>query len=645
MKILYSLIIPIFLLAGCNKPQGYSIAASLEMASENEGEIQKALDYFPEGSDECNALRFLVERMINHSSYDGYANMELCKLIKTTENFDFKKIEWDFLSRTKEPKLYPDLTTVSADYLIKNVSEAYDTWANCHWKEEIDFSHFCEYMLPYKIGNEPIVEWRTYLKNKYGFLVEGVTTQKEAFFKIYEYVNSRYNGPKFDYPYEQDAILLDLAEGGLCKERAYHMIYIMRALGLSVSLDYTPVWSNYGKNAHLWVALVENNDNVVLPSYSKDDFHIDTAYEPVNYPIPENYHYSVDSLKKVAKILRRSFSAREENTDIDWLSTPSTFRDITVHDVTSSYCSVSKNSIIEIQNPTSNSLYTCTYSYNTGWYPVGKAKAISSNQVEIGPLINESVVLIAEYINGELIPRSDPHIIYSTEKKHQLRPDTINRQNIKIYRKYIFSSRWINRWGELIGTAIETSSFPNFINSECLYKWTQMPYEVSHVEIDTTRLKRYLRILPAKNRYPTLAEIQLRDKHGEKIPTTEYRIFAVGEGLTGDSLVIKSLQDNDEKTTFFKLFPFWIGIDLKHNRNIKELEIIMRNDENRIKPGYRYELFYFDNNWISLGEKISTDDYIEYNNVPTNTIFLIKNLEEGTEERIFTYENGIQIWW
>lgn len=517
MKIPFYLIIPILLLAGCNKPLAYSIKASLEIAAENESEIQKALDYFPEESEERNALRFLVERMINHNSYDGNANMELCKLIRTTEDFDFKKIEWDFLSRIKEPKPHPDLTKVSADYLIKNVAEAYDTWINCPWKDEVDFSHFCEYVLPYKIGNEPIVEWRTYLKDKYGFLVEGISTQKEAFFKIYEYVDSRYKGPKFDYPYEQDAILLDLAEGGLCKERAYHMIYIMRALGLSVSLDYTPVWSNYGKNAHMWVALVENNDNVVLPSHNKNDFHIDTAYEPVNYPIPEDYHYSVDSLKKAAKILRRSFSAREEDIDVDWLSTPPTFKDITVHDVTSAYPAVSKNSTIEIQNPTSNALYTCTYSYNAGWYPVGKAKIISSNQVEIGPLINESVVLIGEYVSGVLIPRSDPHIIYSTEKKHRLHPDTINRQDIKIYRKYIFSSRWINRWGELIGTTIETSSTPGFINSECLYEWTRMPYEVSHIEIDTTRLKRYLRIFPAKNRYPTLAEIKLKNTQGEKI--------------------------------------------------------------------------------------------------------------------------------
>lgn len=646
MKIIHLFII-VSLLTGCKNEESLSIQKSLDEAKTNRTEIQKALDFFPEKSKEYNAMRFLVKNMIYHNSFDGNANDRLKEIMDTATRFDFNKIEWDFLSKVREPKLQSDLVSINADYLIDNVLEACKTWSECPWKEEIGFQHFCEYVLPYKIANEPIVKWRNYYKEKYGFLIEGITNQREAFFRVYSYIHSRYKGPKFDYPYEQDALLLDMAGGGHCKERAYHMVYVMRALGISVSLDYTPVWSNYGENAHIWVALVENNDSIAIPSLINNQFYIDTALESMEYAVPNDYHYKVDSLKKVAKVLRRSFRARKENIDKNPFYRPKAFKDVTVHDVTLSYPTISKSSIIDVDKFTDKSaLYTCTYTHKHDWYPIGMAKAISNHRVDVGPLVNENVVMIAEYTNGNIIPRSQPCIIYNSGKIHKLIPDTINKQCLRIYRKYVFSSRWINRWGEIIGSSIETSSSATFEDKECLFHWNQMPYEVTRIKLDKKKLRRYLRFYPKKYHYPTLAEIHLRDSSGNEISHSDYQIFAIGDGLTGDSLVVRSLQDNDEKTTFFKQFPFWIGIDLKNNiQATNELEIIMRNDENRIKPGNEYELLYFDREWVSLGKKIAQNDYLEYCNAPTNAIFLIKNHTEGAEERIFTYENGVQIWW
>ena len=66
---------------------------------------------------------------------------------------------------------------------------------------------------------------------------------------------------------------------------------------------------------------------------------------------------------------------------------------------------------------------------------------------------------------------------------------------------------------------------------------------------------------------------------------------------------------------------------------------------NRIFPGQLYELFYWDNQWISLGEQEAQDTLLEYHNAPVNALFWIRNLDEGVQERIFTYENGKQIWY
>jgi hypothetical protein len=59
-----------------------------------------------------------------------------------------------------------------------------------------------------------------------------------------------------------------------------------------------------------------------------------------------------------------------------------------------------------------------------------------------------------------------------------------------------------------------------------------------------------------------------------------------------------------------------------------------------------YELLYFDKNkWVSLGMKTATVCSISYDDVPRNALLWLRNLTEGKEERIFTYEEGKQVWW
>lgn len=71
-----------------------------------------------------------------------------------------------------------------------------------------------------------------------------------------------------------------------------------------------------------------------------------------------------------------------------------------------------------------------------------------------------------------------------------------------------------------------------------------------------------------------------------------------------------------------------------------------RSDGNGIYPGNIYELLYHDlEGWRSLGEKIATDFYIEYDDVPSGALYWLRNLSGGVEERIFTWENGMQQFW
>ncbi|WP_416349556.1 hypothetical protein [Proteiniphilum sp.] len=76
------------------------------------------------------------------------------------------------------------------------------------------------------------------------------------------------------------------------------------------------------------------------------------------------------------------------------------------------------------------------------------------------------------------------------------------------------------------------------------------------------------------------------------------------------------------------------------------LRYLIRNDDNAIRPGDRYELVYWDRGqWISLGKQIAQEAKLKYDDVPTGALFLLHNHTRGKEERPFTYENGQQVWW
>lgn len=79
---------------------------------------------------------------------------------------------------------------------------------------------------------------------------------------------------------------------------------------------------------------------------------------------------------------------------------------------------------------------------------------------------------------------------------------------------------------------------------------------------------------------------------------------------------------------------------------ITHIQSAPRNDDNYIKPGDVYELFYHDNKkWVSLGKKVTNTTVLQYNNVPKNVLLWLHNHSGGSEEHIFTYRNNEAVWW
>jgi hypothetical protein len=93
----------------------------------------------------------------------------------------------------------------------------------------------------------------------------------------------------------------------------------------------------------------------------------------------------------------------------------------------------------------------------------------------------------------------------------------------------------------------------------------------------------------------------------------------------------------------------WVGLDLGEENEyaVTRVEYAPRSGTNYIMRGDRYELVYWDRyGWRSMGTKVAgCYDRLDYGDVPRGGLYLLHNLEGGTEERIFTYERGKQVWW
>lgn len=88
-------------------------------------------------------------------------------------------------------------------------------------------------------------------------------------------------------------------------------------------------------------------------------------------------------------------------------------------------------------------------------------------------------------------------------------------------------------------------------------------------------------------------------------------------------------------------------VELEEPTHISEIRYLPRNDGNYIEENDTYQLYYWDNKkWHFLAENQGTrDGILWFDKVPSNALYLLRDITKGRQERIFTYVNGEQIWW
>ena len=64
-----------------------------------------------------------------------------------------------------------------------------------------------------------------------------------------------------------------------------------------------------------------------------------------------------------------------------------------------------------------------------------------------------------------------------------------------------------------------------------------------------------------------------------------------------------------------------------------------------LEDGQEYELFYWDDDWQSFGKATGGDAALVFDDVPAGGLYWLVGTDSDREERIFTIEERVQVWW
>ena len=650
MRYIINLVLCI-LLCSCQKS---ALDRALELAGENVSELQQVMDYYsnnPADSLKYRAAVFLIENMPGHFSFGGasvdsfYTDVD--SLIKTDINrlepmrnaIDSLALRYGLPGKAIKME---DVNHITADYLIANIEAAFRVWPRGGFAQHLSFDEFCELILPYRVGNEPLESWRDSVGKEYDYL------STMGYHEGWEY--SAYNAccevnnklkeeaaatlyPFNVFEVERYSTMRKLSVGS-CQNHTAKVLFAMRAKGIPVTVDFTPQWA-YRDMGHSWDVLLNNHGKEM--TFSGADLNPDIIHKP-------------DS--KMAKVYRRcyarnrlSLGARADGEEI-----PADLSSPFIIDVTSKYMKTC-NIDVPIKNARYSKRkfgYLCVFD-NKGWKPIAYGD-INGRSISFREIGRETMYLPAYFVAGQPISANYPFSIDYNGNIHYYVADTINTRKLRIFRKYPTTHRVTGITTHMIGGEIQASADSTFSNPVIFHRIEKNPNGM-YVTVTNDSVKgkyRYWRHLSPIKGYGNIAELQFFDER-DSLLNRYGRIIGTDGSWGNPGERDKTKAFDGDPLSFFDCIvadSAWVGLEFSKPVNISKVTYLPRNDGNNIEIGDKYELFYYDaNGWVSLGLQTATKHYVEYDGVPDNAVLWLHNHSRGKEERIFTFDGRKAVWW
>lgn len=629
---------------------------ALQSVGNSRNELEKVLLYYRENSSDSLKYRAVCFLIVNMPFYSYLSGKQL-------ENYK-SYYSWLKKSKGKSPEQVADsvkkvfgpignmvrkrdILEIDSAYLCHNIEWAFKVWKEQPWGKNISFDMFCEYILPYRIDDEPLAYWREMYYEKYNSLLDSLrmsnTLDKEDPVVAASYLIERLLDKEHIFtsvtPTSFGHIGPEYVQylSGSCREVTDFCVYLFRALGIPCAIDFIPM-SGSGSAGHFWLVTWDKNG---------EDYKMDFP-EPLQL-VRKSWWYAMDMS---AKMYRYTFSVNRgvyESMAAYGEELYPFWRLPKFKDVTHGYAQYYKKEMkipserIYKEKRDGKIAYLCLSSRDR-WIPVDWTEYDRNNLV-FRNLKKSSIMRVATYENGSLHFVTDPFIVDGWTNKSHYYSAGGEKQDVVLYAKSNIDTENLFR-DRMIGGVFEGSNRADFADKDTLFLIQSKPYRLRTVVKSWSDKKyRYLRYVGPENASCNVAEIAFYEPN-DTIALKGKVLGTPGCSQQDGSHEYTNAFDGKTWTSFDYIEPTggWTGLDAGKEVQVDRIVYTPRNRDNYIRPGDTFELFYCDGDWKSAGMMIATTDSLVYRNIPKDVLLLLRNHTRGVDERIFVYENGTQAW-
>ena len=625
-----------------------TLTAILPMCAQDKlAELRRTLtEHYSNDAEKQRAAAWLLDNMTYHSTvrselqdeyYNRLTSIEHQTVYPQCEPLIYSLADSVYAVQNKGFKRVMDADAVTAEYLIDNIDHAFDRWRNGNFARHLSFAEFCEWILPYRLTNENLCEWRERLYREYKRGLDAIGQIADKSHSAYWAAAQVNDIIKLDKIFihgiphlggvNLPAPVLARLRMGECDDYAFKAAYTMRACGIPVSVDFTPQWPTR-PHGHHWNVVLNNNGRSIPFMGSESN---------PGYPCKSDYTYG--------KVYRYTYeyqkeSLFEKNKAIGEPA-PSILMNPFIKDVTGEY---TKGVDVSVSISTDKHFAYLAAFNNQKWAPIAWGE--TSNGKTVFRNIGRGAVYLPVTWDGKaVVPSNYPILVKENGETVEVKPDKSNTFTLTMTRKYpkyavthVYSKR-------MVGGKLHVSDTPDFTTAEIIAEIKRNPeMEYDSVTVDAKgTVHRYIRYTAPRRSHCNVAEIEFYDAEGNRLqPQTvttdgnEDAGIKAESVIDGDALTYYQTKKSDDCTLTF---------DFGKPVAVAKIKYLPRNDDNHVSEGHRYRLDYYDHDGAhTAGEQVATTNSVTFTGVPSNALYILHDLTKGREERIFTYESDKQVW-
>ncbi len=613
-------------MSSCGPGRDTMISSALEEAGVNVSEIETVLAHY---SDERQKVaEYLVSSMVGRYSSIGVGidsiEMIYSQLPHKNGTWQFDSIQSVLVKRYEQlpVKKILDLQTLSSEYLIRNIDDAWDNIKQLSWNNNLTIDEFCELLLPYRSGNEEITDWRPVYKialDSLRYKIDNAENSVEAARIVAKALGEIHYNNKAKTPH-RPAIRLLHSPVGYCREECDRNIFAMRAFGIPVAVDEFLVSPDNGAQ-HQWNVVYDN---------------IDGRYRMFNnskyLPMRDSLH---NDGRRRGKVYRQTLCLNFDRLDKfkDAVNPPSELLNPYKKDVTAEYFGHNEAKV-EISSEI-NDVYLGLFTPD-GFRPIDIARR--EGKYAIFEDIEPQLIYFPIKREGNGYQTCGmPFMLSRNNMLHSFVPSD-KYSNVRLIRKMPFWLHHITRMKSVLGCRIQigqTSCGP-WIDLDSVKRIPTHSFIRIPVNMETS--DRFIRIAIPVDKQAEIAEIIAAT---DSLAINRLPLTIISDTVTDR---MRKLTDGDILSwTNYKSEDSDLIFNVESMETVNNIFFVPRNDDNYVMPGEEYELFYFDScGWRSLGKKVAKNFHVDFY-APGNAVLWLRNLTKGREEQVFIWRNGKQI--